>query len=321
MANLNMLIVLNALLEENGVQAAADRLHLSAPAVSRTLTRIRRAMGDEILVRTGNTMRPTPRAMAVRDEVRALVQQANAVLSPVGELDLASLRRIFTIRGPDAVLAELSIRLVGCLSEAPGVTFQFLPDSMTDASELARGNVDLDLGATRPTISAISHEIVGYDRPVVVFRAGHAVEEFSVECLAAADHVVVSQEGRHQDGVDDILARHGLRRRVVSVAHSAGLALRMVANSDVVAVVPDRITARARDELGVRSHLLDSGPPSLPVVMSWHERYGPDPAHRWLRERIGATLRSVLDATREEHMSVKVVDATGQISVPGKGSS
>ena len=88
--DLNLLIALDALLEENSVAAAADRLHLSPPAMSRTLSRIRRATGDDILVRTGRAMSPTPRALELRDETRELVRRARAVLTPPRTLDLES---------------------------------------------------------------------------------------------------------------------------------------------------------------------------------------------------------------------------------------
>src|ERR1700735_2598888 len=84
----NLLPALDALLEENSVGAAADRLHLSAPAMSRTLSRIRRATGDQILVRPGRTMTPTPYAVRVRQQVHALVGQAQALLAPDHGLDL-----------------------------------------------------------------------------------------------------------------------------------------------------------------------------------------------------------------------------------------
>src|ERR1700678_3752028 len=80
--DLNLLIALDALLEENSVAAAADRLHLSPPAMSRTLSRIRRATGDDILVRAGRTMTPTPRALELREETRELVRRAAVVLTP-----------------------------------------------------------------------------------------------------------------------------------------------------------------------------------------------------------------------------------------------
>lgn len=116
--DLNLLTALDALLKENSVQAAADRLHLSPPAMSRTLARIRKATGDEILVRTGRTMTPTPRALAIRDEVRAMVDRAGELLTPARTLDLPHLPRTFTIQGHDVLLGELS----PCLLAAPRPT-------------------------------------------------------------------------------------------------------------------------------------------------------------------------------------------------------
>ena len=80
--DLNLLIALDALLEENSVAAAADRLHLSPPAMSRTLSRIRRATGDDILVRSGRTMTPTPRALELREETRELVRRGRRRAHP-----------------------------------------------------------------------------------------------------------------------------------------------------------------------------------------------------------------------------------------------
>src|SRR5919199_290295 len=106
--DLNLLTALDALLEEGSVTGAAERLRLSAPAVSRTLGRIRRLTGDDILVRTGRTMTPTPYALAVREQVGDLVRQANAVLAPRRELDLATLTRTFTLRCHDAIATMLA---------------------------------------------------------------------------------------------------------------------------------------------------------------------------------------------------------------------
>src|SRR3954471_15354795 len=96
--DLNLLTVLDALLEEGSVLGAADRLHLSSPAVSRSLGRIRKLTGDDILVRTGRTMTPTPYALAIREQVSGLVRQANAVLAPSRDLNVAALERIFTLQ-------------------------------------------------------------------------------------------------------------------------------------------------------------------------------------------------------------------------------
>src|SRR5262245_7916048 len=91
--DLNLLTALDALLEEESVTAAADRLGLSGPAMSRALGRIRRTIGDPVLVRAGRTMVPTPRALEIRAEVRRLVEAAHGVLAPSAPADPARLAR------------------------------------------------------------------------------------------------------------------------------------------------------------------------------------------------------------------------------------
>jgi DNA-binding transcriptional LysR family regulator len=290
--DLNLLIALDALLEENSVQAAADRLRLSAPAMSRTLSRIRKATGDDILVRTGRTMTPTPRAVAIRDEVRVLVQRANRLLAPAGTLDVGTLRRTFTIQGHDALIGALFPALLETASaEAPGLGLRFLPEPAVDTPDLARGHVDLGLGSTVPASPEISHEVVGQDRLVAMFRAGHPLaERFTLDRFAAADHVIVSRRGRMRDGLDKLLAEHGLRRRVVAALPTSAIALQVVAHSDTVVVLAHGASARTRADLGLRAHPLELDLPFPQVVLTWHSRYDTDLAHSWLRDHCRAAL-------------------------------
>lgn len=296
LVDLNLLITLDALLQERSVQAAADRLHLSAPAVSRALTRIRASTGDDILVRTGRTMTPTPRALAMRDEVRVLVQRAREVLAPAPSLDLATLRRTFTIQGHDALIGALYPALIArAAAQAPGLSLRFLPEAAADTPDLGRGNVDLEVGATVPTAPEISHETAGEDQLVAVFRAGHPLaENFTLAGFAAADHVIVSRRGRLRDEVDRRLDERGLRRRVVAALPTAALALHAAARSDTVTVVARRACARACEELGLRAHPLDLDLPATPAVLAWHSRYDTDPEHAWLRGHCRAALAEVL---------------------------
>ncbi len=149
--DLNLLTALDALIEERSVSAAAARLHLSQPAMSRTLGRIRDATGDPILVRTGRTMTLTPRALALRQEVQALVQRAHAVFAPERELDLGKLERTFTLRCHDALTMALGALLLRVVEEqAPGVRLRLLAESPLDTDDLRHGRVDLEIGSAEP---------------------------------------------------------------------------------------------------------------------------------------------------------------------------
>lgn len=297
--DLNLLTALDALLEENSVQAAANRLQLSAPAMSRTLSRIRNATGDDILVRTGRTMTPTPRALELRDEVRELVARATEVLGAPRDLDHGSLRRIFTIRaaagpGDDGLVGAVVPALARtAAAEAPGVSLRIVTEP--DSTDQVRDHIDLDLGSTIPLAPQISHDNLGQDRWVVVMRAGHPLaDQLDVSSYADARHLVVASRGNLSDGVDKLLTDAGLSRRVVATVPTIGLALRVLATSDLVCLLADRTTAAARADHNIIHREPPLALPPLPVVMSWHSRYDTDPAHAWLRQCCREILRRTL---------------------------
>lgn len=149
--DLNLMVALDALLTEGSVGGAAERLHLSSPAMSRTLARIRKALGDPVLVRSGRAMAPTPRALALRAEVREIVERAQAVFTPVGELEPATLQRTFTLLADDALLTLIGMRLLERLrQEAPGVCLRLIPEGPGDSLVLREGGADLRARGDHP---------------------------------------------------------------------------------------------------------------------------------------------------------------------------
>jgi DNA-binding transcriptional LysR family regulator len=295
--DLNLLIALDALLEENSVAAAADRLHLSPPAMSRTLSRIRRATGDDILVRAGRTMAPTPRALELREETRELVRRAKAVLTPPRILDLGTLDRVFTIRGHDALVAALAPPLTAAAAAAPRVQLRLLAEPSADVTDLARGHTDLEIGATGPSRPEIAAEIIGTDHMVAVFRDGHplAGADLTPQRLAAADHVTVSRRGRLHGVIDDALAERGLTRRVVASLPTSSAALDLAARTDLVTAVAEQVCRPAWTRLGLIARPFPFAVPPVPVILTWHHRNDTDPAHAWLRAQVRHALRVILD--------------------------
>lgn len=297
--DLNLLIALDALLAENSVAAAADRLHLSAPAMSRTLARIRKATGDDILVRTGRTMTPTPHALAFREEARDLVARATALLTPVTALDLPSLERAFTVRCHDALVAALAPALIETVAEAaPNVSIRFLAEPSADAVDLARGQTDLEVGAAAPQRSEIAATTVGTDRIVAVMRADHplATGPLTPRRFAEADHITISRRGRLTGPIDDALAGLGLRRHVRTALPTTAAALELTARTPLVTTAAEQVCRPAWTSLGLRARALPFELPAVPLIVAWHHRYDSDPAHEWLRTHVVAALRSILGA-------------------------
>jgi DNA-binding transcriptional LysR family regulator len=294
--DLNLLTALDALLEEGNVTAAADRLHLSAPAVSRTLGRIRRATGDQILVRTGRSMTPTPYALAIRGRVRDLVQQAESVLAPAQELDLAALDRVFTLVAHDAITTAVGPRLVTAVHhEAPNVRLRLLAEATTDTHDVRRGKIDLELGGAPPDSADVRSETLFEDRLVLAVAPAHpfAHRKPTVHEYADAVHLLITRRGRLTDPMDRALAEHGLRRRIIATTPTSTAALGVVRLGKCVAAVPERMCAAMIDALGLVTVPLPVPVPPVPLVACWHQRYDKDKAHGWLRDRVRDALREI----------------------------
>ncbi|MFE8937965.1 MULTISPECIES: LysR family transcriptional regulator [unclassified Streptomyces] len=294
--DLNLLAALDALLEEGSVAGAAERLHVTAPAMSRSLGRIRRATGDQILVRTGRTMTPTPYAVAVRAQVHELHQQVRGVLAPSRELDLATLDRTFTLRWHDGLVALGGPALLAAVrEEAPGVRLRFVAESSGDTPELRRGEVDLEANANRPAAPGIRAERVAETRHVVVVRKGHPLalaETVTAARYAEAEHITVSRRGNLGNALDDALARLGLTRRVVATVPTEATAFEFVRGSDLLVTAPASTSRATAGALGLTLLPLPLELPPAAVYVSWHQRYDTDPAHTWLRGLARTALAS-----------------------------
>ncbi|MET8472411.1 LysR family transcriptional regulator [Streptomyces sp. NPDC006422] len=298
--DLNLLTALDALLEEGSVAGAAARLHVTAPAMSRSLGRIRKVTGDPILVRTGRHMVPTTRALAMRTEVHALVQQAHHLLSAQEELDLAHLERVFTIRWHDALATTCGAALIAAVHrEAPGVQVRLIAEPAVDTPELRRGEVDLASSAGPPSLPDIRDRLIGHDRLVIAVRPGHPLTEGPVTTAtyAAAEHVTVSRRGHLRDRVDETLGALGHERRVIASAPTTAGALQLAHDTDLVVTLPDATTLDSRRQLGLTTLPLPFELPAVPLHLLWHQRHDNDPAHTWLRE----TATRVLEALFPPH--------------------
>ncbi|MFD8230292.1 LysR family transcriptional regulator [Streptomyces sp. NPDC059696] len=298
--DLNLLVALDVLLEEQSVGGAARRLHLSEPAMSRTLGRIRKALGDPVLVRAGRRMVPTPRALAVRAEVSAVVERARALFAPPADTDLRTVSRTFTVLCHDAVAAACGPGLFArAARDAPGIRLRFLAESHVDAPLLREGTADLEVGVIDTVAPEVHVEPLYEDRMLGVVRAGHPLleGELTPERFARdADHLIVSRRGRLHGPVDEALAGLGLTRRVVGSVGTFPASLFVVRATDLTGLISYWSVPMAR-ALGVATFEVPLPLPPLPVGLAWHPRHDADPAHAWLR---GAVREILADWSRGE---------------------
>ncbi|MET8410978.1 LysR family transcriptional regulator [Streptomyces sp. NPDC005195] len=298
----NLAVALNALLAEQSVTRAAARLHTSPAAMSRTLARLRRVLQDPLLVRAGQTMVPTPRAQALRDEAATVVRRLGALLAPGAGVDPAVLHGTFTLQAADLVGAALApglLRLAG--QEAPGVSLRFRAEEWEAGPALRDGRIDLEVGSIDHVDPETRVEHLVTLRMAAAVRSGHPLTEgpLTPDRLAAAEHVVVSRRGRFTGPLDTALAERNLHRRVAVVLPGHLAAMTLAARSDVVCLVPTAPPGadcspltEAATALGLRLLDIPLPLPPLAIGMAWHPRHAADGGHHWLRGAVRRTLHA-----------------------------
>jgi DNA-binding transcriptional LysR family regulator len=224
------------------------------------------------------------------------VEDGEAVLRPVGKLDLTQHIRTFTLRTSEGFVENFGPALIARVGqEAPGVQLRFVQKPDKDGTPLRDGTVDLETGVLEPTTSPeLRTQALFRDRYIGVVRKGHPLSKgrMTPARYASGRHIGVARDPR-QDPIDLALATLGLQRKiVVSLVAGFSTALALARASDLIASVPERHTGSLR--AGMHSFPLPVSPPEFTVSMLWHPRLDADPAHRWLRGHV----RDVCSATR-----------------------
>lgn len=292
--DLNLLRVFDALLQDSSVTTASERLHLSIPATSRALNRLRHAMKDPILVRAGRGMAPTPFALRVAPRVRSLLEEAAALVHSDRELRPADLTRTFTIRIGDGVAATLApTTMAAAAAEAPGVVLRFIGEGNESIEALRDGSVDLDIGAGGDTSPDIHTDLLYRERLVGIVRADSPLGQHRPPTLAELcqyPHVSASRRGRGRGPLDDALTSEGLQRQVTAIVPTAVLAAMLVASGSHIGLVPQRFAEEYGQAMGIRWFAIPADLPEVDVRLHWHARLDQDPAQRWLRSLVHAAL-------------------------------
>lgn len=287
--DLNLLVTLETLLVEQNVTRAAARLHLSQPAVSAQLNRLRHEFDDPLLIPAQRGMTPTAKAIELIDPLRQSLDQVRATVALHRSFDPAKAKLTFSIACTDylqaAVVKPLLVKL---RAQAPGVRVAICNLNLPQLEQqMARGDVDLALITPEAGPSSLRARHLFNERYVLIgrrkhprLRAGITVAEF-----AQLEHVIVSLDGGgFVTPVDSTLAALGHRRNAVLSAASFLFVPEIVSSSDFVALVPERLVRDQVDKLKV----VDCPFPveGFAVGMVWHERVHGHSGQRWIREEI-----------------------------------
>jgi len=292
--DLNLLRVLDGMLSARNTTRVAETIGLSQPAVSAALGRLREALGDPLFVRQGNMLVPTPFALTLQEPVRTTLTMLEAVLSGGGRFDPAVSRRAFSLVGSDYFDEMLMPRLAATLGRlAPQMRLKLLPPDLDSfAGVLAAGRVDMVMSVATPTPDWIERALLFNGSFSVVAKAGHPRlrrlglhwgDILPLETFCDIPHAIFSVADDDNRFEDDALARLGRQRRVsVAIGGFQGVA-RVVAESDLLGVLPTRFALAIARRLGLVVYRLGFDMPMVGMFLYWHRRDSSDAEHCWLR--------------------------------------
>lgn len=296
--DLNLLRVFDVVMAERNLTRAAERLSLTQPAVSNALRRLKESVGEDLLTRAAFGVTPTPRAEALWPEVRTALGHLRAAFSPEEfnpQADAAS----FRIAMADATAALFMPPLVARIeSDQALANLRVLPLSTRDPSDmLERGDADMAVGYFPQAVSALTSQgsesalrqaRLHDSEYVCVMREGHplASEELTLDAYCAADHLLVNFAGRPYGLADQALAALNRKRRIVLTVNQYFTAGRVVANSNLLTVLPAYFVSATGYHEQVVTRPLPFHLEGLHVAMLWHQRNDRVSSHQWLRARL-----------------------------------
>lgn len=300
--DLNLLRIFDDVMAERNLTRSARNLAMTQPAVSNAIRRLRSALGDELVVRAGYGVVPTPYALSIWPAVREALANLRSAIAPI-DFEPATARDTFVLGMADATAAMLIPPLLTTLeTEAPRASMRVRPLTTRDPRVLLeKDEMHLAVGYFPAVIAAITlgemqedtpdtfgHELLYSGQYVCVMRQDHplAAGPISLDDYCNAHHLLVSFSGRPFGFVDEALVALKRSRRIVLTVNQFFTAGQVVANSDLLTILPRDFLPSTGMERALAWQPLPVQVPDLRVDMLWHRHQQTSPAHTWLRQAV-----------------------------------
>lgn len=290
MANLdlNLMVIFDAIMQEQSITTAAERLAMTQPSVSNAVARMRHIWKDPLFVKQGRGIRPTPYAVQLWNNIGEPLQSIR-LATEVKEFDPATLKRTFRIATTDWMSDLFWLPLRKRIeAEAPGVNIHAVPYNVNGEALLLNADVDMVLDYFEGSSSQVHSQHLFDNHFVCAMRSEHplANEKLSLETFINAEHLLLSLSGEASGGVDIQLRKQGLTRRISMTVNHCNNIPKLLTHTDMITTIPLPIILESVNQ-GV---LVIKKPPFTmapgPISMSWHVRNQRDPAMLWLRSKV-----------------------------------
>lgn len=295
--DLNLLLVFDAIIQEQHVTRAGNRIGMSQPAMSNALNRLRHHLKDELFVRSAEGMLPTPRALELANPIKAALNSLESALDPV-EFDPSTSTKTFAIGTNDYCVSILIPKLATAMQrDAPNINIRLMSSAGHTFEMLDEQKIDFGISAISDVPTRYGNEVCIEDTYVLLMRNGHSLlkGKMTNQRFVKARHMVISPRGETHGFVDDDLAKIGLQRTIAMTVNHFSSAPSILANSDLILTTPKRIA----DNFAPLYNLTTRPAPFLgdatfsTVKLIWHKKFANHPAHNWFREYLQNIARSL----------------------------
>ena len=286
--DLNLLYALLILLEERNVSRSAARMHLTQPTVSNMLAKLRALLHDPLFTRTRHGLLPTSRALALEPELRQIFSSVDAILAP-GSFDPQTCDQTVILSSNDYMqYTLLAPALLAMRSKAPLLKFAVRQAEIADiVPMMEKGAIDIAVTIPEFSDARLRSQLLYSERYVVAMRRDHPLsgKKLTMKAFLAMEHAIVSPTaGQFRGPTDDALKQLGLSRRVSLSVSSFFTLIEVVATSDYIALIPERLSTQFLDRLSIAEPPLQVA--GFEVISVWSNTTHLDPTRQWVRSEL-----------------------------------
>ena len=301
--DLNLLVAFDVLMRDLNVTRAAERMFITQSAMSHILQKLRQQLDDPLLVKTSSGMKPTERALALVDPVRALLAETERLIKPPLEFDATVSQRCFVLAATDYIEFLLMPELSGYIEKiAPGIDLHVKRTEVSfPVSQLENGSLDVVLGfeSVLNPPAHLRRQYLFSDKMACVVNQEHSLlsKPPNINEFVSVPHMLISRTGKRVGIIDQKLAELGLERRIKLIVPHFLSAPLIVAKTDMILSLPYRIAEQFTTIAPLVIFPLPFELPDYDLCMIWHPIMDKDPAHQWLRDKILHLARSLTSHT------------------------
>lgn len=294
--DLNLFVVLKAVYTEGSITAAADSLHLTQPAVSHAMTRLRDKFNDPLFIRHGRKMVPSPYCQTIYPQIEQALAALNSSLIPQSYFDIRDHARNIKFGFRDILESIFFPDLITDLAaNTPKITVHSRQTNRVEMEQaLEQGELDIVIDVLTPTSNNIHHELICNERFSLICRQGHPIlDNPTIEQYVAAQHALVTLKDSAVDLVDMTLAKLGHRRQIGLQCEHYFAATSVISRCDMLLTMPNAYANILQEKMPVCVIPLPFDVPVLPVHMYWHKQAENDLVNRWMRDKLFAIAKAL----------------------------